>query len=146
MASEACLANPGSCDDYMIPYCSKLSGKTDPTCACINSKLNGSSYLPICSDQACINGGYITKNMATSVLNGCPTIVNCNQYATYISSGLITNIDPSQTQSCSSNGVTKTTSGSTQQGTGTTTAIPSQYISIGAILLIGALIYFFVLR
>jgi hypothetical protein len=149
MASEACLQNPGSCDSFMIPYCKTLAGKADPTCACINSKLNGTSYQPMCSDLDCINGGYATKNMAAAIAAGCPTITNCTQYATYISTGLITNIDPTQKQTCGTEGgVGTSTSSSTTQTASTNPAIAAlaaqsnqsnmtmTYIAIGAFILL----------
>jgi hypothetical protein len=153
MASDACLQNPGSCDSYMIPYCKLPAGKADPTCACINSKLNGTNYLPMCSDLDCINGGYATKNMANAVANGCPSITNCNEYATYISSGLITNISPTQKQSCSSTGITNTSSLSTTNNTSSTvnsTAPPvdntNLYIALGFAAFIILLMFIYLIR
>jgi len=68
MCLSRCASKPGTCDQMMIPYCLTTKGKSDPLCACINSKVTNAA----CNDNACINGGYMTTNMVNLLTNGCP--------------------------------------------------------------------------
>jgi hypothetical protein len=63
-----CASKPGTCDAMMVPYCLSTAGKTNPKCACINSKVANAP----CNDTACMNTGYMTTNMMNLTSGGCP--------------------------------------------------------------------------
>lgn len=69
------LSNPlshGKMDQYATSYC-RMSGIGTRECACINSDMP----CPLGLDDKCIDGGYVTVNIANST--GC-TVENTSQY------------------------------------------------------------------